>query len=159
MILQTFSNENYDKTRHEGIEVGLKLKLNECLEVFGNTSCLRSKFTGGTYADNDIPGVPRYKGSLGAIIAMPQNTKINIIGNYVGRQYFISDQANSLPKMDEYMTVDARMSHMFKDLTAFVGIDNIFNERYSQYGVKSGSSRFFYPSPERNFSAGVSYKF
>ncbi len=155
----TFSNENYDKTRHGGAEFELKSRINEYLNIFGNISYIKSKFVGGTYDNNDIPAVPRYKGSLGFGLDLPKNLKINLIGNYVGKQYFISDQANTLPKMDEYVTVDTNISREFKDLNAFFTINNIFNERYSEYGVKSGSLRFYYPSPERNFVAGISYKF
>ena len=34
------------------------------------------------------------------------NFNLNVLGNYVGKRYCISDQTNSLPKMDDYVTVD-----------------------------------------------------
>jgi outer membrane receptor protein involved in Fe transport len=42
----------------------------------------------------------------------------------------------------------------------FGGVNNLFNQKYAEFGVIDASgSRFYYPSPERNFIGGVSYTF
>ena len=65
------------------------------------------------------------------------------------------------------MVADTNLSWRSKDLTVTFGISNLFNKKYSEYaGVllsASGSypagSKFYYPSPERNFSLKVDYTF
>jgi len=40
-------------------------------------------------------------------------------------------------------------------------VNNVFNERYSEYGIRSTMSdtRNYYPAPERNFVAGIRFEF
>ena len=52
--------------------------------------------------------------------------------------------------------VNAKLSYTYKSLTAYVGANNIFNEKYSEYGiVGAGGLKNFYPAPESNFYGGL----
>jgi outer membrane receptor protein involved in Fe transport len=79
----------------------------------------------------------------------------------VGQRYFLNDQANDYSRLNGYMTADTRLSWSRKDLTATFGINNLFNKRYSEYaGVNVDDGvKFYYPSPERNFTLKLDYKF
>ena len=37
----------------------------------------------------------------------------------------------------------------------YVGIDNIFNKKYAEYGVYAGGAGYFYPAPERHYYGGL----
>ena len=39
-----------------------------------------------------------------------------------------------------------------------IRVNNLFGEKYSEYAVYAGGENYYYPSPERNYTAGVSYK-
>ncbi|MFA5389597.1 MAG: TonB-dependent receptor [Candidatus Omnitrophota bacterium] len=154
----TFANENYDKTRHQGVETSFNYRPVKYMNLFGNYTYSNSMFRGGIYDEKFIPMVPKHKGCAGISVMFPQDIKLDLRGNYTGKRYFISDQGNSLPRMEDYFTVDTRVSHEFKNGSCFFGINNIFDKDYSEYGVKSGSLRFYYPSPKRNFEVGAVYK-
>jgi outer membrane receptor protein involved in Fe transport len=58
--------------------------------------------------------------------------------------------------------VDSRISYRWKGMEAFAGVNNILNKDYSEQGVVSGTPRTdknFYPSPERNYILGLSYRY
>lgn len=155
------ANENYDKTRHEGAEFSFDTKIIKNIDFFGNYSYTKAVFKTGAYDGNDIPMVPRHKGSVGLKLALPKNITLNIFGNYVGKRYFINDQANIFSQLNGYMTADTNISYTYKDFTVTAGVNNIFERDFSEYGVCNSvtGAKNYYPSPERNFKVTVEYKF
>ena len=157
----TYFNENYDRTRHAGIEVGVNSRLTEHLRAFLNYDFERAKFKKGAFNGNDIPAVPRHKFRAGLRIEPKENCHFLLMANYVGRRYMISDQQNQVEKMDYFITVDSKMLYKVKEAEISLAINNIFNETYSEYGVTNaaGTTKNFYPAPERNFEVGLRYQF
>ena len=173
---QTFTNENFPNTRRQGIEMGGKWRPLPCLLLWGNYSytkpTLRSEPFSGNYfslyppyapisiSGNDIPGVPRHKLSLGMDVDFGKGFLLNTRNNIVGSRYFISDWSNQVDRLHGYYTLDAKLTYSWKGLKAFAGVNNLFNRKYSEFGVIDASGgQFYYPSPERNFIGGVSYIF
>ena len=159
-------NENYDKTIHEGLESSVDVKLTKQVSFFGTYTYTKAIFNGGQYDKNDIPMVPRHKGSVGLRLTLPNNLTLNLIGNYVGKRYFINDQTNSQSRLNGYMVADTNISWEYKKLTVTFGINNIFDKEYSEYGVYGSDSskgfaydKCYFPSPERNFNLKVTYSF
>jgi outer membrane receptor protein involved in Fe transport len=157
----TYSNKNYDKTRHEGIEAAFDAKATKKIGIFGNYSYTKAFFDGGVYNNNTVPMVPRNKGSIGIKYLVNDKITCNLLANYLGEQYFINDQANVLSKLNGYATVDANISYEYKGLAAVFQVNNILNKKYSEYGAcNTGTGKkTYYPSPERNFSLKISSKF
>jgi len=154
------TNENFPKTRREGVEVGAKAKPLRWLTLWGNYSYTKATLQENPYSGNDIPGVPRHKGSLGADVEIWNGLSLNTRANFVGSRYFISDWANAVPKQGGYYTLDMKLSYVWKGLKAFVGVNNLFNRKYAEFGVvDSAGAQYFYPSPGRNFIGGMSYIF
>ena len=81
--------------------------------------------------------------------------------NYVGSSHVISDQANNFDKQKSYYTVDAKLAYKYKMLKAFFGVNNLTNQKYSEYGVMDTflTKRNFYPAPDRNWVAGIQFDF
>jgi len=157
----TGRNENYNKTVHEGLETSLEEKLNSWIVLFENYTFTNAYFDGDQYSGNKIPLVPRHKGSIGLRLLLPKDITFNATGNYVGKRYFLNDQANTYSQLNGYMIADTSLSWHYKDLTVVFGINNLFNKRYSEYaGVTVDNGvKFYYPSPERNFNVKLDYKF
>jgi len=155
-----YTNKNFPKTRREGIEVGAKAKPLRWLTLWGNYSYTKATLQEYPYSGNDIPGVPRHKGSLGAEVEIWNGLSLNTRANFVGSRYFISDWANAVPKLGGYYTLDMKLSYVWKGLKAFVGINNLFNRKYAEFGVVDyAGAQYFYPSPGRNVIGGMSYIF
>lgn len=164
----TFSNENYPETRRKGVEAGLRSKPVEWLSLWVNYSYIRPTLRGGAFSGNDIPGVPRHKGSIGADLWFEKifmkdwlkGFEINGRANFVGSRHFISDWANQVERLDGYYTFDVKLSYAWKGLKAFAGVNNLTNQKYAEYGVLNFAGLpFYYSSPERNFFGGLSYTF
>lgn len=156
----TFSNENYPKTRRRGMEVGLKAKPLSWLDVWGNYGYVHPTLRGGGFSGKEIPGVSRHKGSIGVDIHAGKGFLLHTRANFIGPRHFISDWGNQVGRLDGYYTIDAKLSYEWKGLKAFVGVNNITNYKYAEYGVLNFAGLpFYYPSPERNFFAGLSYTF
>lgn len=157
----TFENANYPKTNHQGIELGLKADFFDALSLSGNYTFQKSEFKKGPYKSNAIPAAPEHAASIGVQVRnVVPGFVFSTFYNYVGSSYLISDQANNLKKLDDYGTLDAKVSYMFRGIEAFVSINNLTNEKYSEYAVAGGggTTRNFYPAPECNWWMGISYK-
>jgi len=158
--VETSSNENFPKTRRQGIEIAARVKPFRWLSVWGNYVYIRPILREEPFSGNDIPGVPRYKGSLGVDIDFDKGFLLDTRTNIVGARYFISDWRNQIDRLDGYYTLDAKLSYSWKELKAFVGANNITNQKYAEYGVLDFFGRpAYYPSLVRNYIAGVSYTF
>lgn len=162
----TFTSNNYDDTRRWGVEVFAEGKPWDWLRLWANYTYIKATFRGGVYEGNDVPGVPNHKISFGfdltpSFAAFLEGLEFNVWATYVSEQRFISDQPNVVPKLGDYITVNAKVSYTWRFITAFVGVNNIFNEEYSEYGVCNPltGARNYYPSPGVNFSGGLSVKF
>lgn len=153
------ANENFPKTQRQGIEVGAKVKPFPWLSVWGSYGYIRPILRADPFSGNDIPGVPRHKGSLGMDIDFGKGFLLNTRTNIVGARHFISDWANRIERLDGYYTLDTKLSYSWKGLKAFVGVNNLFNRKYSEFAVTYGGTPYYYPSPERNFIGGISYTF
>jgi iron complex outermembrane recepter protein len=156
----TFSNENYPRTRRQGIEVGAKAKPFPWLSLWGNYSYIKPILREGSFSGNDIPGVPRHKGSFGAELNFGKGIQLSTKANIIGSHYFVSDWANQVERQSGYYTLDMKLSYAWRGLKPFIGVNNLFNRKYAEFAViDSVGTQYFYPSPERNFIGGISYTF
>jgi iron complex outermembrane receptor protein len=173
----TYTNENFPKTRRLGIELGTKVKPLQWLTLWGNYSYIKPTLQAEPYSGNDIPGVPRHKGSVGADVQIGclliegldlrghlgricDGLLFSTSANLVGSRYFISDWANQADKLGGYYSINAKLSYTWKGLKAFVGVNNLTNQKYSEFGVVNATgAQYFYPSPGWNLIGGMSYIF
>jgi len=153
-----FANENYDgKTCRDGIEISLS-KTFEKITLSGNYTYTDATFTSGQFENNNVPNVPNNKAALSGLFTLGKGFSLNIDAIYVGKRPFISDFSNAFEDQEDYLIVNTKLKYQWKKMTAFLNINNITDEEYSEYG---GISTFpitepgYFPSPEINFLAGV----
>ncbi|MCM8779908.1 MAG: TonB-dependent receptor, partial [Candidatus Omnitrophica bacterium] len=125
------ANENYDKTRHEGLEFAFNSVFFEKLSIDGNYTYTKAYFDGGVYSGNLIPFVPRHKASLGAKLSLPKNFILNAQVNYVGKRYFINDQANALSLLNGYVVINTSLVYKYKNLST--GIESFLRNSKNAY--------------------------
>jgi iron complex outermembrane receptor protein len=160
--LTTFTNENHPETLHQGAEIGAKANLFDKATVFGNYTFEKATFEKDPFKNNDIPAVPRHKANAGLrIYNIVSGLVFSADYSFVGSSFLISDQANLFDKLSKYYTVNARLAYQWKSLKAFIGVNNLTNQEYSEFAVLGGfpTSRNFFPAPERNWVAGVEVLF
>jgi iron complex outermembrane receptor protein len=150
------TNENLDKTRHTGVETGFTAVVTDAVSVFGNFTYTDVKFKSGPFDGNRIQLVPQYSASLGGDYRFLQSFLLAANVNWIGEKYLDNDVQNDFDKMESYIVVNAKLSYTYKGLTAYIGVNNIFDEEYSEYCiVGSFGTKNFYPAPERNFYGGL----
>ena len=162
-------NDNYDRTVHQGVESSLEAKLSDRLTTFGNYTFTDAHFSGGAYGGNEIPLVPRHKASAGLRFLLQKDLTWNVLGTYVGKRYFYNDQANAYSRLNGYYVADTSLTLCRKDWSLTFGINNVLDRKYVEfagvrvtddgvYGYKTGD-KFYFPSPERNFTLKADYSF
>lgn len=160
------TNANYPETLHQGVELGGKADFLEWLTLFGNYTYEQAVFDGGLYDGKDIPAVPRNKFSLGfQIHDVVPGALFTAVYNYVGASFLISDLANQFPKLESYCTIDLRLSYTWKWINCFLGVNNLTNQKYSQYGLVgqypfgTPQQPLLYPAMDRNWLGGLQLTF
>ncbi|MCK9228417.1 MAG: TonB-dependent receptor [Syntrophorhabdaceae bacterium] len=159
----TFANGNYDKTRRDGVEASLYLVPLKELAFNFLYSYTNAVFDGGDFDGNRIPLVSRNKFSV-KLTYFWNDLTANVILTYLGDRYMVSDQQNQLRELPGVTTVDVNFKYAWKGLEAMFGIKNLTDKQYSEYGVASypfgqPPTANYYPSPGRQFYAGLSYKY
>ena len=158
----SFSNENLDgKTRRDGFELSVTKTFNK-MAFSGNYTYTDATILDGQFSDKKFPNVPRHKVALSGLFTLGKGFSLNIDGIYVGERPFISDFSNDFEDQEDYLVVNTKLKYQWKNITAFLNINNITDEEYSEYG---GISTFpitepgFFPSPKINFLAGISAEY
>ena len=158
----SFANENLDgKTRRDGVNISL-IKEFERVALSGSYTYTAATIRGGQFEGNDVPNVPRHKATLDTLFNVGRGFTIAVNGVNIGERPFISDFSNDFSNQDDYVILNTRLKYNWRHLTAFLNVNNITNEEYSEYGVLGGFpvvEEAFFPSPKINFLLGISYKF
>ena len=157
----TFNNENYDKTRHQGIEAEFGSRLPWGLKLGGRYTFDQAVFKEGVYKDKDIPMVPEHKFNLDLTHSFTNALSGGFTFNYMSNRRFINDEANRWPSLKQAFTVDAKLGFEKNDYKITGGINNLFNEKYYEYGVCNATTGAvnYYPASGRNFYLRVSKRF
>jgi iron complex outermembrane recepter protein len=163
-------NENYDRTRRKGVEIGTDIDLLKFVsapyfdDLRFNTNCTyqQSEFKDGAYNGKDIPMVPRYLASARVKAGFLNGYNISLAGRYVGDRYAINDTNNETPKVKDNIIFDTRLSCEKRVFEFYAAISNIFDKKYFEYVVKptgASDNKDYYPAPGRNLELGMKYKF
>ena len=84
---------------------------------------------------------------------------MNLEAVYTGKKYAISDELNQYGKVSSYTILNCEARQNIKTVTLFLGIKNLTDKKYCEYILNSTGKASYYPSAERNYYAGVTYKF
>ncbi|HWR57611.1 MAG TPA: TonB-dependent receptor [Thermodesulfovibrionales bacterium] len=163
----TYQNQNIDgKTRRDGVELSVSARAASCLTLRAGYSYLNATIKEGTFAGKNFPNVPRNKATADAVFQVTKEATIILNGIYVGERPFISDFNNEFTNQESYLIMNAKLRYKWKNFKVFVDINNLTNKEYSEYGVAAfagfpgvPTEKAFYPSPKRNFLAGISIEF
>lgn len=156
--LDSYANQNMDGDTHrEGIEVSLEEGVKWGSIGFAYTYT-RTEVDGGIFDNGDMPDVPEHQASVKTLVDLWKPFTVALNGTYMGKRPFISDFGNNFSEQDDYFVVNAKLKYRWKKVSAFLDINNLLNEDYSEYGVLGGfpTEKAYYPSPRTNFMLGIS---
>jgi len=157
------ANENLDNTRRKGVEVSTSISINEWIQLNGNYTYLSAKFREGTLSGNNLPLIPKNTYNIGLVTSLPNEFKSSINWNHVSETYFANDLDNNFGlKIPSYQTVNFRLSKQVEKLELSLSVNNIFDEKYYNYGVNGSPANGnfnAYPMAERTVYFSASYQF
>jgi iron complex outermembrane receptor protein len=157
----TFANENLDaETRRDGVEILMGFDYRN-FSLRGTYTYRDAEIRGGANSGNEVPAVPKHQATFDAVWYPIERVTFALNGIYVGSRYLESDFENEWPKQDDYVVVNAKLKYNWKKITAFLDVNNLFDEEYAAYGVVASfpEEPAFFPSPEINFLIGVRYDY
>lgn len=162
----TGENQNTGKTRHDGVEVSISYLWQKYLKAFGNYTYHKATFEAGANNQKEMPLVPKHMANAGLEIYLPYNITLRSEIQHVGEAYLSGDNDNNAEKLADHTLLNVGVQYKpaldKMDLTAFLGVDNIANVKYSSFGIdyeQYAMPNFYYPMPGITFKGGVSMTF
>ncbi len=159
-------NENAEKTRRRGVEATVKVRPTNLADGFLTYSYTYATFqkevtlsSGTVERGDELPLIPRHRLGAGVNVYPFPGVTLSLHGLYVSSKVLNSDESNNSSRIPGYFVASARASYRWKKLTAFLQVNNIFDEKYETWGTLSGSSRFLIPAPGINFFFGLTLGF
>ena len=167
-------NTNLPPSRRCGLELDAGWRVSTALSFDASYAFMDAKFKSGLFPgtfgllNNDISGknvplVPRHKFNLSGSWQINPATRLNANAQYVGSQYLDNDEANDLgSKIPAYRVFNIKLDHRIGAWLLTAAVNNLFDEKYYAYGVKSQfvAGRYnAYPLPARNFLFSAAYRF
>lgn len=157
--LQRFAYVNLGKSRHTGVESGLKLYFPGGVTTFVNYAVQSATQQSGAFEGRFLKAVPRDVFS-GGLTYRPASGLGGALTVRSVRRVFLDD-ANTL-RLPNHTTADARVSYRLKNLTVTAEVFNLTNETYSTTGFPDPAGSdvvFYYPAAERTLRLGVDVRF
>jgi len=158
----SYANENLDPTRRDGFTVSASQGFAGKWRLAGDYAHTRSLFREGAFAGNEVPLVARNTGSLSLLWSPSRDLSFSTSARYTGAKRFDNDQTNTFQNIPAYWSVDLKLMGTMDTWKWQAGINNVFNEKSFDYGVRSTSTPNkynAYPLPERNLSLAVGKDF
>ena len=148
----SFSNVNLDKTRRDGLNLGVKAPFAQKASVQAGYAWRKATYRAGPNDGKDIPLVPRNKFTLGGQYDFTPSAHLGLEVVYTGSRYFGNDYANAGKKLDGYTRVDMNYRHRFGIWNARLLVQNLTNAKVADVGFYDSFSPnpyYYYPLPER----------
>lgn len=160
-----FDFENAGEARSRGFEVGVESKFPLGFYVAFDYTYLESKFSDyktatANYDDKRVPLVPRH--ILGSTFGWVNDNygRLDISARFVDDKFI--DSANTR-KLDDYFVADIKYTYKYKTLGCSLAVNNLFDEKYAEFGAMSGGSYqagpVAYPAEGRSVVGTISYTF
>ena len=180
--------ENVDKSYRIGIELVAGYRINRLFSIDGNVTLSTNRIVDYScmvttddwsdkqlvnFGNTDLSLSPSLVGAVMGTFRPFRNTKVQLIGKYVGIQYADNSSREEM-KVDPYFLLNLRVSHLFQvangnDLECQLAVNNLLNTDYRLSAYASSTidpatgaftfDRTYFQQPGINFMARVIYRF
>jgi len=158
-----FFNVNLDDTERRGLSLTVETAPLQGLLVGFSHDYVDSEITAGPFEGNRIPLVAEHRSRLfGEWMRGPWTVFGEAVR--VGKQALGADFANGFPSLDAYTLTNVSVRFARGPWTFTARVHNLLDREYSETGALGLDDTFttraaFFPAPERNLWATVSYRF
>ena len=152
----TYSHEG--KTVRKGHEIEMRLTPMKEIELFASYTLHQDAvYEQGTNEGKQIRFVPDYIFTSWIRYTAPTDTRFQLEYRKVGDWYLTPDNTQSA---EGFQVADFRISQEFKKhWKVSVAVNNIFDEKYSEFALSLGGTNYYAGNPARNLMVTVDYEF
>ena len=126
-------------------------------EVNAHYTWTSAHFEGGRLAGKKIPFVAEHVWGFGFNYAITTAVQVKLEYESMGARYAIGDYENAYSRLPGFGLIHATLSYDAHPWRASLHAHNLTNVLYNEVAVLYYQKRFFYPSPERAFTAKIEY--
>lgn len=146
------ANVNLDKTRHDGINLGVSGAANTQLSFNAGYAYRKASFRSGPNDGNIVPQVSKHKLTLSGNYQLDNKRQLGLNAVRNGKSYFGDDFANVGKQLPGYTQLDMSYTQQFSDWKARVLVQNLTNISAADTGYYASwltPPYAYYPLPER----------
>jgi iron complex outermembrane receptor protein len=166
-------NTNLPPTRRRGLELEARWRPTQSLTALAAYTYTDAWFREGTLpgsaitqqnvdiAGKTVPLVPEHQVSAQAVWQVTPAWRLTGAARHVSSQFMENDEGNTGVKIPAYSVVDLRLDFLEGPLTLTAAVNNVFDEEYYNYAVRSQfvPDRYnAYPLPERTFWVALQFR-
>jgi iron complex outermembrane receptor protein len=161
----TFSNVNLPPTERYGVEVQGSWSPTENLDLSLNYTYAVAEFRSGeaggiALSGKSVPLVAKNKANAQLLWRFLPSARFYATVSYVGDQFFDGDATNTFgQKIPAYTLANLKGEYDIDGWTLAAGINNLFDEKYFNYGLVVGPTYVAYPQAGITFFASARYAF
>lgn len=159
--------KNIGKTRHQGIEVAAKYRINSQWRAFVSYSYLDAKFIEYTdYTGNQLSKTPHNKANAGVSYTFNFGLTASMDYVYVGNYFMDNDNVN---EYEGYALLNAKLQYQRKGWNLGFGVENLTNVNYATWAYASKSynpqthrtswEKMYYAGWPTNYTLSLGYRF
>lgn len=156
-----FANINLPDTERQGFQFDGGLTLSDEIALTANYTYTDAEVTAGSFKGKEVPYVSTNVANLGIVFTPVEALSFVLDSTYMGSRYLSGDETNSFAKVAPVQLFNLNVIWQVAQVEIAGRIKNITNERYS--GLQGYSSwqaaKYYYPQPERNYEASITYRF
>lgn len=151
--LATVKYQNIGRSRHKGVEAGLRVYWLPNLMSFANHTISDVTFRSGDNVGKQLKSIPKNTTSVGAMYEHDSGMRTSLVWTFIGSAY-LDDENTSV--LGSYHSGSLRMAYRSVYFTVFADVENILDRKYSSTGYMLYGTTFLFPSAGRSFRGGVS---
>ncbi|WP_300441481.1 TonB-dependent receptor [Zoogloea sp.] len=157
----TYANENFDRTRREGVELEARWRAVRNLELNAGLTAQNARFVDGPNSGKDITLVPHLRYRVGAVFDAATAGRYGATWTHTGKRRFGGDFDNTKEMLDGYGILDLHADWKLRDVTLQLRLANATNQKYAPYALFSSfaGDYYFYPAEGRSLFGTVRYDF
>jgi iron complex outermembrane receptor protein len=157
-------NQNVGKTRHDGVETSLSYLWEKWAKFYGNFTYHKATFENGVNDEKEMPLVPKRMANAGVEIYLPYDLMLRPEVRYVGGAFLSGDNDNNAERLESHTLYNVYLFYKPSfgkvTMTAFFGVENLTDEKYSSFGSDNaswGGINTYYPMPGIMCKGGLSF--
>ncbi|MCF7822857.1 MAG: TonB-dependent receptor [Candidatus Marinimicrobia bacterium] len=152
-----FTVETADQTLHQGVEIDMRSRLSETLELSLNGTIAEHRLSNQGEKGNYIANVPGILSNGQVRYDHNDHLHAALSLKYVGKQFIDQDNTEDIA-IPGYVLTDLFLQYELSKLLLEFKLNNLLNTQYATFGYNYYGA-YYWPGATRNYSLSMNYSF